>query len=119
MMAVYAIAAFFLIEPIYRFTYQRPLLLRSALYGIAILLFEAVSGWVLFWITGYKIWFYDDRFNILGMTSLYILPVWMVTGMIVEVIYRELMDPDLVKALESPVPSTPDFGVGGGELPPA
>ena len=42
------------------------------------------------------------------MTSLYILPIWMVTGLIAEFIYREMMDPDLLAALESPLPATPE-----------
>lgn len=107
MFLVYAVASFCLIEPIYRRLVYRPLALRAVLYGLVILAFEAVSGWVLVWLTGYKIWFYDDRLNVIGMTSLYVLPIWMATGLLVELIYRELMDPDLVKALESPLPPTP------------
>lgn len=101
MFLVYAIAAFALIEPIYRRTWRRPVLLRAALYGLAILLFEALSGVGLEALTGYKIWFYDDRLAILGMTSLYILPIWMATGLLVEAIYRELMDPRVRSALEA------------------
>ncbi len=107
MFLVYSIASLGLIEPIYRRTLRLPVGMRALFYGLVILAFEAVSGWLLFWSTGYKIWFYDDALNIIGMTSLYILPIWMLTGLVVELIYRELMDPDLVEALESPLPPTP------------
>ena len=33
------------------------------------------------------------------MTSWAILPIWCITGVLVEYIYRQLMDPDLVKAI--------------------
>jgi hypothetical protein len=104
MFLVYAVASVALIEPLYRRSLRWPLAARAVLYGVGILGFEALSGWLLFWGTGYRIWYYDDRFNIVGMTSLYILPIWMITGLIVELVYRELMDPAVVVALESPLP---------------
>lgn len=104
MFLVYAVASFGVIEPIYRRTVRKHVALRALFYGLAILAFEAVSGWLLFWGTGYRIWYYDDALNIVGMTSLFILPIWMITGLLVELIYRELMDPDLLQALESPLP---------------
>ncbi len=109
MFAVYAIACFFFIEAIYRRTFRQPTLLRAVLYGHAILFFEGLSGVFLEQLTGYRIWYYADAGAILWqMTSLYILPIWMVTGLLAEWIYRELMDPDLVAALESPLPATPE-----------
>ena len=109
MFFVYAGACFFFIEAIYRRTFRRPTLLRALLYGCAILLFEGCSGQLLFEVTKYRIWYYADAGAILwDMTSLYILPIWMVTGLLAEFIYRELMDPDLVAALESPLPATPE-----------
>ena len=101
MALVYAGASMFFVEPIYRHTLRLPVALRALLYGSAILFWEAVSGWLLCWTTGYKIWFYDDPLNIVGMTSLGIAPIWCLTGLLVEAIYRELMDPELVAALES------------------
>lgn len=101
MFLVYATASFGLIEPIYRRTWRRPIWLRGALYGVAILLFEALSGLGLQRLTGYAIWYYDDALAFLGMTSLYILPIWMATGLLVEAIYRELMDPRVREALEA------------------
>lgn len=109
MFLVYAGVCFFFIEPIYRRTFRRSTLLRAVLYGFSILLCEGVSGVILLKLTGYQIWVYADAGAILWqMTSLYILPIWMVTGLLAELIYRELMDPDLVAALESPLPATPE-----------
>jgi hypothetical protein len=109
MFLVYALASFGFIEPLYRRLLRYPVVLRAAAYGTAILLWEGTSGQLLHWLTGYKIWFYADAGKVMqDMTSLYILPIWMVTGLLVELIYRELMDPDLLKALESPLPRTPE-----------
>ena len=109
MFLVYGGACFFAIEPIYRRTFRNLTLLRAVLYGFAILLIEGFSGVLLQKLTGYQIWYYADPGAILWqMTSLYILPIWMVTGLLAEFIYRELMDPDLVAALESPLPATPE-----------
>ncbi|HET9451477.1 MAG TPA: hypothetical protein VFO83_11365, partial [Aggregicoccus sp.] len=109
MFLVYALAAFGLIEPLYRRLLRFPVALRAAAYGTVILLWEGVSGRLLLALTGYEIWVYEDAGAVMwGMTSLYILPIWMVTGLLVELIYRELMDPDLLKALESPLPRHPD-----------
>ena len=107
MFLVYAIACFYFVEAIYRRTFRQHTALRAVLYGFAILFFEGFSGVVLEKLTGYRIWYYADSGAILWqMTSLYILPIWMVTGLLAEFIYRELMDPDLVAALESPLPTT-------------
>jgi hypothetical protein len=107
MFLVYAGACFFFVEAIFRRTFRYHTLLRAVLYGFAILLFEGLSGVVLEHATGYRIWYYADAGAILWqMTSLFILPIWMVTGLLAEYIYRELMDPDLVAALESPLPAT-------------
>jgi len=114
MFGVYAVCAFFFIERWYRLLRNHPVALRALAYGVTILLFELVSGLLLEKATGYRIWWYADRLNLAQMTSLYILPIWMVTGLVVEVLYRELMDADLVKALESPLPEQvdPDIGLG-------
>lgn len=102
MFLVYAGAAFGCIEPLYRWLARRPVVLRAAAYGVAILLFEGFSGLAVEAMTGLKIWYYADALAIIGgMTSLYILPVWCVTGMLVELIYRELMDPDVARGIET------------------
>jgi hypothetical protein len=103
MFLVYAIASMGLVEPIYRLTARRWVGLRALLYGLAILLFEMLSGHVLKWLTTYEIWYYDDPLQLWRMTSLYILPIWMVTGLLVELIYRELMDPGVRKGLEEEI----------------
>lgn len=109
MFPIYGVACFFFVEPLYRWMLYQHTALRAAVYGIVILLFEGFSGLFLESLTGYRIWYYADAGAILWqMTSLYILPVWMVTGLLAEFIYRELMDPDLLAALESPLPATPE-----------
>lgn len=100
MFPVYAVCAFFFLEAEYRLLARRHFLLRALAYGLTINVWEIITGWVLLWTTGYKIWFYDDTAAVLGMTSMFITPVWMTAGMIIETVYRELMDPDVSKALE-------------------
>ncbi len=100
MFPVYAGASMLCVEPVYRKLARRPWILRAWLYGLGILAFEASSGWLLYWLTGFKIWFYDDRANVIGMTSLFIGPIWMATGLLVERIYRELIDPKVAEELE-------------------
>ncbi len=107
MFGVYAVASFG-IEFLYRRLFALHFALRGLAYGTLILAWECVSGWLLYWLTGYKIWFYADPANILEMTSLYIWPIWVVTGLFVEYLYRQLMDPDLVKAIETAAPD-PEF----------
>ncbi len=107
MSLVYAVASMVFVERIYRRALRLPVVVRALLYGAAILLWEALSGWLLYWGTGYKIWFYDDPLNLVGMTSLGIAPIWCVTGLLVEAIYRELMDPALAELLEAGVEASP------------
>lgn len=109
MFLIYAVASLFCIEPLFRRLVRAHVLARAILYGFVILLFEGFAGAILWKLTGYRIWYYADAGAVLWqMTSLFILPIWMVTGLLVERIYRELMDPDLLAALESPVPATPE-----------
>lgn len=100
MFAVYGVASF-CIEFCYRNATDVHLGLRALAYGLIIFLWECAAGWVLFWLTGYKIWFYADAGNFFEMTSWFILPIWCITGLIVEYLYRQLMDPDLVYAIET------------------
>ncbi len=92
MFPVYALCAILLLERIFRFSmnYNLNIFIRGILYSIAITLFEFVAGFVLYWITGYKIWYYSDAANLLQMTSLFLFGVWFITGLFVELIYREL-----------------------------
>jgi hypothetical protein len=109
MFFVYGIASF-CIEFIYRNAPDIHFALRAIAYGLVIFLWECASGWILFALTGLKIWFYADAGNFFEMTSWRILPIWCVTGLLVEYIYRQLMDPELVYAIETatlaPVPDT-------------
>jgi hypothetical protein len=103
MFFVYGIASF-CIEFAYRNGSDIPWPARAIIYGFIIFFWECISGWLLFWGTGYEIWFYADRGNFFRMTSWFILPIWCITGMIVEYLYRQLMDPDLVHAIETATP---------------
>lgn len=105
MIPIYALVAF-CIEVLYR----RLLVatwwpIRALVYGVVILVLELVSGLVVKALTGYAIWMYRDAGNILEMTSVYILPVWMFVGLSVELLYRELMDPHIRIALEAKLAS--------------
>jgi hypothetical protein len=100
MFPVYAVASF-CIEFLYRNFSDVHWGLRALGYGLAIVLWECLSGWLLYWGTGFKIWYYADAGNFYQMTSWYILPIWCVTGLLVEYLYRQLMDPDLVQAIET------------------
>jgi hypothetical protein len=100
MFFVYGVASF-CIEFVYRNGSDVPWPIRAGVYGFIIFLWECLSGWLLYWGTGYRIWFYADPGNFLSMTSWRILPIWCVTGLVVEYLYRQLMDPDLVHAIET------------------
>ena len=82
-----------------------PMYLRAPIYGLVIMFHEWWTGLVLRELTGYSIWMYTDAGNVLQMTSFYILPIWMVAGMLNELIYRELMDPKLRAVLEAELAS--------------
>jgi hypothetical protein len=68
---------------------------------MVILVFEWWTGLAVKELTGYAIWMYTDPGNIMQMTSLLILPIWMIAGALIELIYRELMDPDVRGVLEA------------------
>lgn len=97
MFPVYALCAILLLERIYRFSrnHNLNLVIRGILYATAITLFEFVAGFILLWLTGYKIWYYSDAANLLQMTSLFLFGVWFITGLFVELIYRELTENSL------------------------
>lgn len=107
MFPVYAVACF-AIEFFYRRLPHVHFALRALIYGLTIFLWECASGWLLYALTGLKVWYYADAGNFFTMTSWFILPIWCITGLLVEYIYRQLMDPDLVKAIET-AHLTPEF----------
>jgi hypothetical protein len=104
MFFVYGVASFS-IEFVYRNASDIVWPVRAVVYGFLIFFWECASGWLLYWGTGYKIWFYADPGAFFEMTSWRILPIWCVTGLIVEYLYRQLMDPDLVHAIETASPT--------------
>ncbi|MBK9035610.1 MAG: hypothetical protein IPL61_30855 [Myxococcales bacterium] len=96
------------IERIYNAgVFKWPWWLRAPIYGLLIMLFELTTGLALKALTGYAIWEYLDAGNVLEMTSFFILPIWMGAGMLVERIYRELMDPELRVALQDTLDNPP------------
>lgn len=101
MVPVYALAAL-CIELLYRHALlRRPWYLRAVVYGGVILVIELITGLLLRGLTGFAIWMYYDRGNLWEMTSIYILPVWMAVGLAVELLSRELMEPELRTELEA------------------
>jgi hypothetical protein len=100
MLPIYAFAAL-CIEALYRHVLLgKPWFIRAIVYGGVILVLELITGFVVRDVTGYAIWMYHDRGNLWQMTSVYIFPVWMVVGLAVELLYRELMEPHVRTALE-------------------
>jgi hypothetical protein len=94
MVPIYVLTAL-AIETAYRCAlFRRHWLVRAVVYGLIIELFEWATGFAVEAITGYAIWWYADAGNIMHMTSVFILPVWIAVGLFVELIYRELMDDD-------------------------
>ena len=82
-------------------------LVRAPIYGFIIMFFEWWTGLALKAITGYAIWMYTDAGNVMEMTSFYIWPIWMLAGLTIERIYRELMDPGLRAALQQELENPP------------
>ena len=101
MIPVYALPAL-TIEILYRqWLFKTSLWLRALLYGLVILVFEWATGLAVKALTGYAIWMYTDPGNIMEMTSVLILPIWMIAGVLIELISRELMDPNVRRGLEA------------------
>jgi len=100
MIPIYALTAL-AIEIVYRkLVFKRPWLVRALCYVVVIEVLELASGHAVKAITGYAIWMYNDCGAILQMTTLFSVPIWIGIGTVVELIYRELMDPTLRDALE-------------------
>jgi hypothetical protein len=104
MFPVYGVCALYFLELIYRETHRWHFMVRALLYGLTINAWEVVTGWTLVKLSGYAIWYYDDAANIFHMSSFFITPVWMVAGMLIETVYRELMDPKVRESLEATLP---------------
>ena len=80
MIPVYALPSLTIEQLFRRGMFRWPWWLRAPIYGLVIMAFELTTGLALKAITGYAI--------------------WMVAGLAIERIYRELMDPDLRRALQ-------------------
>jgi hypothetical protein len=103
MVPVYGLCCILVIERLYKFFKKHNVrwIIRGAAYSISISFFELVAGYVLLWITGYKIWYYSDAGNILKMTSVFLFFVWFVTGMFAEFLYLEFSANKLTKRIKS------------------
>ncbi|MDH5681990.1 MAG: hypothetical protein OEZ36_10410, partial [Spirochaetota bacterium] len=88
MFFVYATICLFFLEPAHKKLRGKSWILRGTIYMSIILFMECSLGWVLYWLTGYMIWYYDDPLNIFTFTSLSIAPMWFVVGLVSENVSR-------------------------------
>ncbi|MCK9170127.1 MAG: metallophosphoesterase [Treponema sp.] len=86
MFFVYGLICVVGLEPAYRWMKKKdfPLLLRGLFYMFIILGMECFLGWILFWMTGYKIWYYTGWGSFPVFTSFAIAPMWFICGLISE-----------------------------------
>lgn len=86
MFFVYGLICVAGLEPAYRWMKKKdfPLLLRGFFYMCIILCMECLLGWILFWLTGYKIWYYTGWGSFPVFTSFAIAPMWFICGLISE-----------------------------------
>ena len=84
MFFVYASICLFGIEPVYKKIRHRNIFLRGVTYMCIVLVMECLTGWILYGITGYKIWYYSGALEIFTFTSLAIAPMWFIVGLMSE-----------------------------------
>lgn len=86
MFFVFGAIVLFGVERAYKFFHKKkvPWFVRGFVYMVVILVGECSTGWILFWLTGYKIWYYAGPLNILRYTSLAIAPIWFISGLVSE-----------------------------------
>jgi hypothetical protein len=90
----YAFALLLLIEPLARRLHGRLFLFRAVVYGIAILLYEGLTGLFLKHVLGYAVWCYKDAYAIFdGSTTWLILPMCCLVGLYNERVTREVNHP--------------------------
>lgn len=90
----YAFALLLLIEPLARRLQGQFFLLRAAIYGVAILLYEGLTGMFLKHVLGYAVWCYKDAYAICdGSTTWLILPMCCLVGLYNERVTREVNHP--------------------------
>jgi len=78
----------FILEPAHRRLQGLHWFFRGSLYSASIILMECLLGWLLYWLTGYQIWYYEGRLSILTYSSLAVAPLWFVAGLLSENISR-------------------------------
>ncbi len=84
MFFVYASIALFGLEPAYKRIRHLNIFIRGTVYMLIILTMECVTGWILYWLVGYEIWYYTGGGTILRYTSLTIAPMWFIVGLMSE-----------------------------------
>jgi UDP-2,3-diacylglucosamine pyrophosphatase LpxH len=86
MFFVYGLICVAGLEPAYRWMKKKdfPIILRGLFYMCIILGMECLLGWILFWITKYKIWYYTGWGSFPVFTSFAIAPMWFICGLISE-----------------------------------
>ena len=86
MFFVYGLICVVGLEPAYRWMKKKgfPIVLRGIVYMFVILGMECLLGWILYWITGYKIWYYGGWGSFPVFTSFAIAPMWFICGLISE-----------------------------------
>lgn len=84
MFLVYGSIALFGLESAYHRVRRWHWILRGTLYTWVILVMECATGWVLLGVTGLKIWYYADPWQVFTFTSLAIAPLWFVVGLLAE-----------------------------------
>ena len=84
MFFVYASICLFGIEPVYKKIRHRNIFLRGVTYMCIVLVMECLTGWILYGITGYRIWYYSGALEIFTFTSLAIAPMWFIVGLMSE-----------------------------------
>lgn len=90
MFAVYGAICVLGLEPANRWMKQKdfPLIFRGLVYMLIILFMECTLGWVLLFLTGYSIWFYEGPGTIFVYTSWAIAPMWFICGLISETVFN-------------------------------
>lgn len=91
MFLVYGLAALFFCEPVFVRFHRWNYWARAVIYCAGILTIEWVAGFFLYKVTGYKIWYYTDRFAIFEFTSLSIAGFWLILPISLETIYPILI----------------------------
>jgi len=90
----YAFALLLLIEPLSRRLKGRTILLRALVYGLAILLYEGLTGMFFKQLLGYAVWYYKDAQAIMGgSTTWLILPLCCLVGLYNERVTLEVNNP--------------------------